>query len=593
METMPLVIREALSWKTPSLIYNLPVYMGYFDKYDTIEYLTEELQSNAYRIAEKVLRDPATHHPEPPETSVFNCSLDIKEQKIHYSTNTQIDAPVVISVKDIDSDAVIWAVTHETLPAGVNFWVMPTPKSVIDFESNTTFGGISVEFYVNGVLVKTQTFRIRAPSVHKPKLKLINTLHPNYNNYIEFFVDKIYDKYLKGNTYNTVVDLGANIGVWTEYICHIANVEKVYMVEPNHMALKLLRECFTDEHTVIVDKAVSDTNGHLDFFINTDNSLISSLANYSDLNTSYKVETITFRKLMGDYGISHINLIKIDIETGEYALLDSLTSDDFAKIDNILMEFHTIAGRTYEKDVHSLLDKLKSNGYTVDVVPLHAVGGFIFATKQHTDKNKTLTEILDTTPCPDKRDLASLVNQLYPNGIGVEIGVLRGEYSKLILERWNNGTLYLIDTWRHLSKYIDMNGQDDQYHYDCMVKTAENIKPWQHRAHMIRMDSSLSADMFPDEYFDFIYIDADHSYEGVVKDIEAWWPKIKKGGLFCGDDYIPDNGDIWLIVDDKQTYAGKFGVRHAVTEFATKINVKIYSTINEPYWKQWYTFKPY
>jgi hypothetical protein len=51
---MPLVIREALSWKTPSLIYNLPVYMGYFDKYDTIEYLTEDTQKNIYIIAEKL-----------------------------------------------------------------------------------------------------------------------------------------------------------------------------------------------------------------------------------------------------------------------------------------------------------------------------------------------------------------------------------------------------------------------------------------------------------------------------------------------------------------------------------------------------------
>lgn len=57
METMPLVIRESLSWKTPSLIYNLPVYLGYFDEYDTIEYLTTDLQKNAYRIAEKLITD--------------------------------------------------------------------------------------------------------------------------------------------------------------------------------------------------------------------------------------------------------------------------------------------------------------------------------------------------------------------------------------------------------------------------------------------------------------------------------------------------------------------------------------------------------
>lgn len=61
-ETMPLVIRESLGWKVLSLIYNLPVYMGYFDKYDTIEYLTEDLQRNTQRIAEKVMFPKMEHH---------------------------------------------------------------------------------------------------------------------------------------------------------------------------------------------------------------------------------------------------------------------------------------------------------------------------------------------------------------------------------------------------------------------------------------------------------------------------------------------------------------------------------------------------
>ena len=106
------------------------------------------------------------------------------------------------------------------------------------------------------------------------------------------------------------------------------------------------------------------------------------------------------------------------------------------------------------------------------------------------------------------------------------------------------------------------------------------------------MDSEKAADMFPDEYFDFIYIDADHSYEGVVRDLKAWWPKIKKGGLFCGDDYIPDDGDIWLTGQGDPVYAGKFGVRKAVNEFVDSNKLSLYETIEEPYWRQWYTFKP-
>jgi len=48
-ETMPLVIREALSWKLPILIYNLEVYQGYFNLYP-VEYLTSDFSTNVQNI---------------------------------------------------------------------------------------------------------------------------------------------------------------------------------------------------------------------------------------------------------------------------------------------------------------------------------------------------------------------------------------------------------------------------------------------------------------------------------------------------------------------------------------------------------------
>lgn len=55
LELMPLVVREAMSWEVPSLIYNLPSYMGQFDNHNLIEYLGMNIQKNAYRVAEKIL----------------------------------------------------------------------------------------------------------------------------------------------------------------------------------------------------------------------------------------------------------------------------------------------------------------------------------------------------------------------------------------------------------------------------------------------------------------------------------------------------------------------------------------------------------
>ena len=155
----------------------------------------------------------------------------------------------------------------------------------------------------------------------------------------------------------------------------------MYLVEPNHEALKVLNSHFTKENIAVINKAVSDTNGRMNFFTDENNSLISSLTKYNTLDKFYEVETITFSKLVSDYNIDKVNLLKVDIETGEYALFNSLTSDDFNKIDNILLEFHLLAGRTLENDVNPLIEKLKNNGYNVQFHQEHEHGGYIFANR--------------------------------------------------------------------------------------------------------------------------------------------------------------------------------------------------------------------
>lgn len=587
-ETMPLVIREAISWKVPSLIYNLDVYLNYFDTFDNIKYLdTRDKKINANKILKQLNIDTMLS---------FNVWYDNSDNKVCFKSEEDYE-DIIVSIKDIDSHAVLWATDYEKLYKNMDYWIIPTPKSYIDFDKEPTFGGLLVEFYHKKKLGFSKEIRIKQIYVNKPRLSIKNIQEPTYINYVEFFIDKIYDKYLKRKTFDTIVDVGANIGLWVEYVKNVCNYKKIYAVEPNLKALDILNESYSEsEDIVVVNKAMSNFNGEMQFYVDNENSTISSAIQYGSLNNYYTVPSVTFKTFLKTYNIEKVNLLKVDIETGEYDLFSSLDEEDFKSIDNILVEYHLIAGRSYDIDVKNLISTLEKVGYNLAVRNMHSIGGFIFATKEEIEyslDNIKMKEYLDNNPAPDKRDLASIVNDLFPEGKGVEIGVLKGEYSKLILERWHKGTLYLIDTWRHLDEYIDMNGQDDKYHYDCLIRTCQSIKPWQDRAHIIRMDSVLSADLFPDEYFDFIYIDADHSYEGVVRDLNAWWPKIKKGGLFCGDDYIPDDGDIWLVVGDKEEYAGKFGVRKAVNEFVAKKDLPLYETKNEPYWKQWYTFKPF
>jgi len=51
------------------------------------------------------------------------------------------------------------------------------------------------------------------------------------------------------------------------------------------------------------------------------------------------------------------------------------------------------------------------------------------------------------------------------------------------------------------------------------------------------LSSVRAASLFPDEYFDFVFVDAAHDRESVLADLRAWWPKIKVGGRLAGHDY--------------------------------------------------------
>lgn len=176
--------------------------------------------------------------------------------------------------------------------------------------------------------------------------------------------------------------------------------------------------------------------------------------------------------------------------------------------------------------------------------------------------------------------IPSVLNKNNLNGKGVEIGVFKGQFSKHILNNWT-GTLYMIDPWRELDDYIDSSNHKN--HPNAYLEAMQSIKGYEDRAFMIRALSSQAVELFEDESLDFVYIDGNHTYKSVKEDMELWFPKLKKGGLFAGHDYLDidwekppfsENGidkHIWTYSNGEQlgeaNYAGLFGVNPAVDEF--------------------------
>ncbi len=54
----------------------------------------------------------------------------------------------------------------------------------------------------------------------------------------------------------------------------------------------------------------------------------------------------------------------------------------------------------------------------------------------------------------------------------------------------------------------------------------------------LQITSDKASLLFDDETLDFVFIDASHVYDEVTRDISCWYPKVKKGGIIAGHDFI-------------------------------------------------------
>lgn len=120
---------------------------------------------------------------------------------------------------------------------------------------------------------------------------------------------------------------------------------------------------------------------------------------------------------------------------------------------------------------------------------------------------------------------------------GAEVGVHKGKTFKHLLTTCPDLELYGIDLWDTAFFQSTREGRPPK-EINLELDLAE-LSVWL-RAHapdrgvLIRQDTRKAAEEFEDGFFDFAFIDADHRYEGVKADIEAWLPKAK---CIIGHDY--------------------------------------------------------
>jgi len=143
--------------------------------------------------------------------------------------------------------------------------------------------------------------------------------------------------------------------------------------------------------------------------------------------------------------------------------------------------------------------------------------------------------------------------------VGAEIGVNFGKNAESLLSLMPNLKLFLIDSWEKPptgnSYYNSGEGIADRppgYFKKCLREAKTRTGRFGNRVVIMQMTSGLAAAQFSisETRFDFVFIDADHSYEGVLCDLVWWWPLVAHGGYLCGHDYDhPRIGEVKRAVD--------------------------------------------
>jgi len=130
-----------------------------------------------------------------------------------------------------------------------------------------------------------------------------------------------------------------------------------------------------------------------------------------------------------------------------------------------------------------------------------------------------------------------MLDRLPKGGTIAELGTETGAFAKQILERVQPHRLHVVDL--------------DYSRFDQALSSDPRLERHTGMTHAV-----IAA--FPDAHFDWIYIDADHSYDGVLRDALASAPKIKPGGLMIFNDFAHIDPNL-----------GRYGVQRAAIEFAT------------------------
>jgi FkbM family methyltransferase len=299
----------------------------------------------------------------------FSVSFDENENKIYVNYNSNEPVNYKVSIKDMTSKCPMYWFNFQANHS-VTWYVIPIPTHITKFKRLSSFRGFDIDFYnEDNQLVFSKEYVVNDVELRYPIFNY-DGFDCSWRNYNEFFVDDIYRNFNLNNL-DTVIDIGANIGLFAKYM-YSKGAQKVVLVEANPKLKEKINMMLDDDNnssSVYLSPIFSEKKT-VTFNYSDDNSAIGSIAfdstkgvDYESLTNSIELETITLDEIIEKEGIDRISLLKCDIEGGEYDLIPSLTDKQMSMIDKFMIEIHS----NNNNQIQPILDKLESHGFNYKI----------------------------------------------------------------------------------------------------------------------------------------------------------------------------------------------------------------------------------
>lgn len=172
----------------------------------------------------------------------------------------------------------------------------------------------------------------------------------------------------------------------------------------------------------------------------------------------------------------------------------------------------------------------------------------------------------------DRNQLGAWLTENGLTGVAVEVGAKDGGNARQWISTWP-GILHLIDPWEQQDPKVYKERQDWTNFDDCYKECQKLEAEFYPRVVLHKAYSPQEAEKFANESLDSVYVDGNHAFEPVYADLNAWWPKVKKGGLFCGHDDYTDT-----------VFPAFCEVHDALKRFCAEKNLKYHRTQCTSWW---------